>query len=116
MEINEIKKYMKDKKITQIELSNKSGIPLNTIKQIFCGITKNPRLDTINAICKALNIDNSLSTQPTYINGNFRSMNKNKVLVINNSGDEYEYDLTKEQANAVISLLESFNNKYYKKV
>lgn len=57
MTIEEIKKYMKENKITYTELSIKSKIPLNTLKNIFCGRTSSPRIDTMNAIEKALGIN-----------------------------------------------------------
>lgn len=64
MTIQEIKDYMKRENITQIELSEKSKIPLQTIRKIFSGIVKNPRIDTMQAIEKALGIENGNS----YIN------------------------------------------------
>ena len=51
------KKVMKEQQMTQIDLSNKSSVPLQTIKYIFTGRTPHPRIDTINAIEKALGID-----------------------------------------------------------
>ena len=57
MDIIEIKKYMKDNKITYEMLSVKSEIPLNTLKNIFRGKTLNPRIDTMQAIEKALGLE-----------------------------------------------------------
>lgn len=65
MTIAEIKKYMKERKITQMELSDMSGIPLQTIRKIFCGVTGNPRVDTMKAIERALNIPENFSTTIT---------------------------------------------------
>lgn len=59
MSISEIKSYLKDHKITYQELSDSSGIPLNTLKSIFRGRTPNPRIDTVRAIEKALGLDGS---------------------------------------------------------
>lgn len=56
MEIQEIKAYMKAKKITYDELSAKSGLSISTIKKIFSGISQYPRIDTMQAIEKALGI------------------------------------------------------------
>lgn len=55
--IQEIKAYMKQNNITYQELSDRSGIPLNTLKNIFCGKTKHPRIDTMQAIERALGIE-----------------------------------------------------------
>lgn len=57
MTISEIKLYMKSNRITYQELSDKSQIPLNTLKNIFSGSTKNPRIDTMQAIERALGLD-----------------------------------------------------------
>lgn len=56
MTIIEIKNYMKKNKITYEMLSEKSNIPITTLKQIFCGKTKSPRIDTLNAITTALGL------------------------------------------------------------
>lgn len=58
MEIKEIKKELKKRKITYIQLSNMSSIPLQTIQKIFSGQTANPRMNTVKAIEKALEISN----------------------------------------------------------
>lgn len=54
MTIKEIKEFMKINKITQVELAEKSNIPLSTLRQIFSGARKNPRIDTMQAIENAL--------------------------------------------------------------
>lgn len=56
MNILEIKAFMKKNGITQIELSQKSNIPLQTLRKIFSGKTANPRIDTMQAIEKALGV------------------------------------------------------------
>ena len=60
MDIENLKKERKRKKITFKELSELSNIPERTIYDIFLGKTKNPRIDTMQAIEKALGLaDNS---------------------------------------------------------
>ena len=59
-----LKQRKKELKMTFEELSLASGIPLNTITDIFRGVTKNPRVDTMQAIERALGIDN----QPQKVN------------------------------------------------
>lgn len=61
MSIQEIKAYMKANRITQIRLAEISGVPLQTLRDIFSGATRNPRLDTVQAIEKALGLDKELS-------------------------------------------------------
>lgn len=54
MTVKEIKEFMRINKITQVELSEKSGLPLQTIRNIFSNPTRNPRIDTMQAIENAL--------------------------------------------------------------
>lgn len=57
MTVEEIKKYMKENGISQIELAENSGIPLQTLRKIFSGNTKYPRIDTMQAIENALGLN-----------------------------------------------------------
>ena len=63
MRIDEIKNYMKRKGITYKQLSEMSGVALQTIQHIFGGYTKNPRMDTIKAIERALGINNNIDVK-----------------------------------------------------
>ena len=56
MEIQEIKKFMKEKHITYAELSEKSNLSISTIKKIFSGYSQYPRIDTMQAIESALGL------------------------------------------------------------
>ncbi len=56
MEIEEIKKYLKEKDITYEELAKRTGLSISTIKKLFAGISKYPRIDTMQAIERALGI------------------------------------------------------------
>lgn len=49
-------KTRKEQKITLEILSEKSGIALSTIKEIFRGKTATPRIDTVQAIERALGL------------------------------------------------------------
>lgn len=57
--IEQIKQFMKANKITYDKLAAISGVPKRTLADIFCGATKNPRIDTMQAIERALGIDSS---------------------------------------------------------
>lgn len=61
MDILAVKKYMRENKISQIELAEKSKIPLQTIRKILSGVTPNPRIDTVEAIEKALGLQKEKS-------------------------------------------------------
>ena len=58
MDIQEIKAYMKANKITYDELAERSQLSISTIKKIFSGISKYPRIDTIKTIERALGLEN----------------------------------------------------------
>ena len=62
--IEEIKAYMKQNNITYQQLSDDSGIPLNTLKNIFRLKTRNPRIDTMRAIERALGLTAELEDMP----------------------------------------------------
>ena len=57
MDIMEIKRYLKAHKITYKQLAEMSGVPESTLKNIFGGFTPNPRIDTLDAIERALGIN-----------------------------------------------------------
>ena len=57
MNIEILKRILKDRKITYAELSALSGISIYTIKSIFCGRSKNPTIETVTAIKRALGLD-----------------------------------------------------------
>lgn len=61
MEIQAIKSHLKAVGMTYETLSERSGIPLNTLKNIFRGKTKNPRIDTMQAIEAALGLNSNRS-------------------------------------------------------
>lgn len=63
MNIETLKKKKQETKITFDELSEKSGIPKRTLENIFHGITKNPRIDTMQAIEKALDLAPTFSKE-----------------------------------------------------
>ena len=57
MTVQEIKKYMKQNKITYDELAERASLSVSTIKKIFSGISQYPRIDTMQAIERALGLD-----------------------------------------------------------
>lgn len=56
MDILQIKSVLKERKITYEKLSSMSGVPKQTLQKIFAGYTEHPRIDTLQAIEKALGI------------------------------------------------------------
>lgn len=63
------KQRKKELKLTLDDIAKKTGIGISTIKDIFRGATYAPRIDTVEAIEKALGIDNSIFTAEDYANG-----------------------------------------------
>lgn len=51
-----IKEELRKRGITYKELSELSGVPIDTLNNFFRGKTKNPRVDTMQAIERALGI------------------------------------------------------------
>lgn len=65
VDIETLKTIKKQKKLTLQEIADRSGIPKRTLEDIFRGYTKNPRLDTLQAIERALGIEEE-KTAPEY--------------------------------------------------
>lgn len=80
MKIQEIKLFMKQKGITQIELAEKSQIPLTTIRYIFSGRTQTPRIDTMQAIERALGIEND--NFPSFLPRSTTSLNEKESRLL----------------------------------
>jgi len=53
--IKRIKKLKSERKITNDELAEKTGIPVGTLSKILAGISESPKLCNFVAICEALN-------------------------------------------------------------
>ena len=49
-----INKIKKEKGLTNAQIAKMSGVTLSTLDKITSGINKNPKLDTLQAICRVL--------------------------------------------------------------
>lgn len=106
MELNEkieaLKLVAKNKNITYEKLAELSEIPISTLKKIFSGKTTNPRLDTIQAIERALGLDeepkNSVQIPDKY----------KDIMVALNDGDK---NLQQEDIDAIVRFIEFTKNK-----
>lgn len=116
MNIEDIKKHMKKNHITYEELSNKSNIPKGSLSHIFRGKVKNPRLDTMNAICNALGLQYDVPLQPTIIDENnlahYRTSRKNMIILYDNSGDEYRFEYDKNEFQRIYDICDTITKKY----
>lgn len=54
MGLDIINRLKKEKGLTNAQLAEKSGVTLSTLDKITAGINKNPKLETLQAICRAL--------------------------------------------------------------
>lgn len=66
-----INKLKKEKGITNAQLSRMSGVTLSTLDKITAGINTNPKLETLQAICRALgcrldDFDDTPQNAPAY--------------------------------------------------
>ena len=65
VDIETLKAIKKQKKLTLQDIADRSGIPKRTVDDIFSGKTKHPRIDTMQAIERALGIEEE-KTAPEY--------------------------------------------------
>lgn len=112
MDIEKIKKYLKINKITYEELSKTSNVPIGTLKSIFSGRTPTPRIDTIEAIEKALGLDNSNDDWTA----EERSQGVTNSATVNVNADEFELlelygNLNKDEQKLIKSFIETMLNK-----
>ena len=56
MDLELWKKVKKDKKLTIKQIAEKANLPQGSVQNIFCGYVPNPRIDTVEAIEKALEL------------------------------------------------------------
>ena len=114
-----INRLKKEKGITNAKLADESGLTLSTIDKITAGINTNPKLDTLQAICKVLNctlddLDDSSKQVGMNINPSeqahiikYRQLNadgQNKV-------DEYTTDLV-DSGKYAVSEQQNVNIRY----
>ena len=60
MDLNLWRNTKKERGMTYQDISDRSGLPLGTIKNIFAGYTPDPRESTIKAIERALGVETRL--------------------------------------------------------
>ena len=56
MNIEELNKIRKEQNLSIEELAKKAKLPKSTIEKILFGVVKHPRIDTMQAIERALNL------------------------------------------------------------
>lgn len=100
MDISQLKKAKNDLGLTFEELSIKCGVPIQTLHNIFRGHTKNPRIDTMQAIEEALglskplewtedDIEAGVGRHPTYLSEEEYEWLELRSEVIRTQGEDY---------------------------
>lgn len=64
MNIEEMNKIRKLQGLSIDELSKKAGLPKSTVEKVLFGVVKHPRIDTMQAIERALNIADDAPQTP----------------------------------------------------
>lgn len=62
MNVEEMNKIRKLQGLSIDELSKKAGLPKSTVEKVLFGVVKHPRIDTMQAIERALEIDEEKPT------------------------------------------------------
>jgi transcriptional regulator with XRE-family HTH domain len=75
MGLDKIEEYKRKLGLTSAELAEKAGVPKTTLDKILSGVTKDPKLETLKAIARALGLTlddfddyNKKTEEPTYEN------------------------------------------------
>lgn len=97
MDIESLKLLKKQKKLTLQQISDMSGIPKRTVDGIFSGKTKNPRIDTMQAIERALGLENEKTPPDDLSEGERQWLKLYNVL-------------TTENKDLLVQMVASFND------
>lgn len=108
MTIEQLKLEKKRKKMTLQQIADISGVPKRTVDDVFSGHTKNPRIDTIQAIEKALRVGTDLWTAEDYANGVTETRQiritpaQDDLLALFDEMDEQQQQLFFEMGKAIL--------------
>ena len=111
MDIARLKQAKKELKITYEQLSQRSGVPLSTIYDIFRGVTTSPRIDTMQAIERALGLSEwsaeekelGVGKHPTYLSEEETEWLELRSEILRTHGKEY--------LDTLITLLQKLEKK-----
>lgn len=92
----------KQKGMSVEELANKSGVPLGTLSKISAGITKDPKLETIKAIARALEC--SLEEFDDYDSDSIKKNNFIETEYINMAKELKKHNITNEDIKKIIKV------------
>lgn len=113
---NEIKKIMKQHKITLKELAKQSKVSERTLSEFLRGITKNPHIETIKPLISTLSEltgeklgylltnENTENTKTTYTT-------KNKANIFDDEGKLTEINISPENVNTIIAVIRTIETE-----
>ncbi len=82
--LDRIKQLKNDKKMTNDQLSERSGIPLGTLSKILAGMSDSPKLSNIIALCSALDCSVEYIVSGIPENTNNFTLSKEEIAMIEN--------------------------------
>lgn len=105
--------YFKNKKkLTNIKISELTGLPISTIDKLFSGLTKNPTLDTLKKIAKILDcsIDDFIDYEHDPLSGYYADRVSAKIAkeVQGNTELKELLDVATELSEEDLKLLKNF--------
>ncbi len=119
--IERLKQTKKDLNLTYKDISALSGVPLRTIEDMFAGRTK-PRINTVEAIEKALGIDRTFNNEPkckNVVNIKLRELRKEQNKTLKEVAEalgtshqvisRYELEITQPDFETLIRIANYFN-------
>lgn len=92
----------KQKKLTIADIAEKAGLPKGTVQNIFAGYVPSPRLDTVQAIERALGLDEEPKSS-VQVPDKYKD-----IMVALNDGDK---NLQQEDIDAIVRFIEFTKNK-----
>lgn len=92
----------KQKGMSVEELANKSGVPLGTLSKISAGITKDPKLETIKAIARALEC--SLEEFDDYDSDSIKKDSSIETEYIDMAKELKKHNITNEDIKKIIKI------------
>ena len=114
MEANQLNEERKRQKMSVAELAERAKLPKGTVEKVLFGVVQNPRIDTMQAIEKALGISSRLEwtdeeralgvgNHPTFLSDREREWLELGSEVLRIRGEDY-YKVLKKMIEAAIKM------------
>lgn len=118
--LNKIRQERKDQKLNLFELARKANMPMETVKKILNGYTKNPRIESIIKLEKAVGIYENNETDEEIVDYFCHVLPQNAVDFWDEKGEFVRFKLSSEDWQTAFKMLESLaidkaGKKYWNK-